>query len=127
MKILLVNRYGYKHIVLSENGKRKTYTVHKLVALAFIPNPDNKETVNHKDGVKSNCKAKNLEWATHKEQKEHAIRNGLCNKNVDALKESNILKSRKVIFRGEKYNSINEAKRKNGVHQRVVAREGAFI
>jgi hypothetical protein len=57
-------------------GKNKTYrrTVHRLVALAFIPNPENKKTVNHKDGVRTNNVITNLEWATHSENKLHSFR-----------------------------------------------------
>ena len=42
-----VDKYGYERVVLTKNGIRKTYSVHKLVALAFIPNPENKTTINH--------------------------------------------------------------------------------
>lgn len=72
-----VDRYGYETIVLTKDGMRKNYTIHKLVALAFIPNPENKPTVNHKDGNKLNNNVSNLEWATHKEQKVHAWNNNL--------------------------------------------------
>ena len=57
-------------------GKNKIYrrTVHRLVALAFIPNPENKKTVNHKDGVRTNNVITNLEWATYSENKLHSFR-----------------------------------------------------
>lgn len=121
-----IDKYGYKHVVLSSNKIRKTYTVHQLVGTTYIENPEKKETINHKDGNKLNNCVDNLEWATQKEQKEHAIKHNLCNKNIEALSKSNKRKSREVIFRGIKYNSINEAKRKTGTHQRVIAKEGVF-
>ena len=55
---------GYKKIDLWNNGKKKTYNVHRLVAETYIPNPDNLPEVNHKDEVKSNNNVANLEWST---------------------------------------------------------------
>ena len=55
----------------------KLHGVHRLVAKAFIPNPKNKPEVNHKDGVKAHCWKGNLEWATTKENSDHAVVNGL--------------------------------------------------
>lgn len=71
----------YKYVVLSNNKIKKTISVHRLVAIAFIPNPENKRTVNHKDGNKENNYMSNLEWATDSEQTIHAISNGLRSSN----------------------------------------------
>ena len=57
---------GYKHICLRKNGVTKCYKVHRLVALAFIPNPDNKPQINHIDENRSNNNVENLEWCTAK-------------------------------------------------------------
>lgn len=54
-----------------------TQRVARIVATAFIPNPDNKPTVNHKNGIKTDNRADNLEWATRSEQMIHAYKNGL--------------------------------------------------
>lgn len=78
-----VDKYGYERVVLTKNGIRKTYSVHKLVALAFIPNPENKTTINHIDGNKRNNNVSNLEWATEKENQNHKWKNGLANYNRD--------------------------------------------
>jgi hypothetical protein len=68
---------GYLHIKLFKNGVRKYYSIHRIVALNFIPNPENKPQVNHKDGNKSNNTVENLEWVTSKENIIHSIENGL--------------------------------------------------
>ena len=60
------DRYGYLSVVLSCNGKCKTTNVHRLVAKAFLPNPDNLPQVNHKDEVKLNNCVDNLEWCSAK-------------------------------------------------------------
>ena len=74
-----LDKYGYKTIVLSKNGKRHNYTIHRLVAKAFIPNPNNLPQVNHKDGDKLNNNIENLEWCTCKENQKHKWKNGLAN------------------------------------------------
>ena len=63
---LFKDRYGYLSVVLSCNGKYKTTTVHRLVAQAFILNPDNLPQVNHRDEDKINNNVENLEWCTAK-------------------------------------------------------------
>ena len=78
-----IDKYGYETIVLTKDGIRKNYTIHKLVALAFIPNLENKTTINHKDGNKRNNNVSNLEWATEKENQVHKWKNGLANYKRD--------------------------------------------
>jgi len=69
------NTGGYKTVMLYdyETKKSRSKMVHRLVAQAYIPNPENKRTVNHKDGVKDNNHLDNLEWMTHKENLTHAV------------------------------------------------------
>lgn len=62
---------GYPKVSLFKNNKRKCFMVHRLVAQAFIPNPDNLETVNHKDEVKTNNCVENLEWMSDLDNKRY--------------------------------------------------------
>ena len=59
------NIKGYKRVSISSHSKDKSFLVHRLVALAFIPNPDNLPQVNHKDENKSNNRVENLEWCSN--------------------------------------------------------------
>lgn len=68
---------GYYKVELYKNGKSKMMYVHRLVATAFIPNPDKKPQVNHIDGNKANNVLSNLEWASRRENQLHAIYHGL--------------------------------------------------
>lgn len=70
---------GYLRVYLYKNGKRKHHKVHRLVAHAFIPNPEHKSQVNHIDGNKKNNSVTNLEWVTDEENKLH--RNKILNYN----------------------------------------------
>lgn len=70
---------GYQNAHLCKLSKYTTISIHRLVALAFISNPDNRPQVNHIDGNKQNNHISNLEWATAKENINHAWDNGLSN------------------------------------------------
>lgn len=72
----------YRAVTLCEDGKRQETLIHRLVALAFIDNPDDKPCVNHIDGDKLNNHVSNLEWVTHKENTTHAMESGLRRSTV---------------------------------------------
>lgn len=93
-------KYGY--IELWKNNKGTKYRVHRLVATHFIPNPDNKEQVNHIDGNKKNNTVSNLEWVTCKENIRHAIDNNLSSIKYGSKNHSAKLKEEDIIYIREK-------------------------
>ena len=76
------NTSGYLETVICDKGRRINVSIHRLVAEAFVKNPENKPAVNHKDGDKLNNVYTNLEWTTNKENNDHAIRIGLRSAKV---------------------------------------------
>lgn len=69
---------GYWRVGLWMGGRRTSHIVSRLLATAFIPNPEGKPFVNHRDGDKKNNRLENLEWCTAQENTKHAWINGLC-------------------------------------------------
>lgn len=68
---------GYLQVRLSLNNKSTSYSIHKLTAIAFIANKENKLTINHINGIKTDNRVSNLEWSTHSENIKHAFETGL--------------------------------------------------
>lgn len=64
---------NYRAVSLSKDNKKTSYNIHRLVATAFLSNPENKKTVNHKDGNAANNRVENLEWATYSENERHSF------------------------------------------------------
>jgi hypothetical protein len=98
-----IDRYGYVKRILSKKGKGYNFTEHRLVALAFIDNPENKATINHKNGIKTDNRVENLEWCTNQENMRHAIETGLKDhKGIKhhkcKLTEEQVLEIRKIGF-----------------------------
>ena len=97
---------GYHNVSFSVDGKVSKHKVHRLVAMAFIDNPENKYTVNHIDGNKTNNKVNNLEWATLSENNKHAYNTGLFttfgeNQPTSILKYDEVKKIRELYKTGD--------------------------
>lgn len=92
-----IDQKGYHRIRVTIEREKKGFKLHREVAKAFIPNPNNKPQVNHKDGKKNNNSASNLEWATNKENAHHAIKNGLWDSVFDGAKKENERRKRAII------------------------------
>lgn len=73
IRTLRISNNGYPIVSI----RKSIYTIHRLLAIAFIPNPENKPVVNHKDGNKLNNNVNNLEWCTHSDNIKHAFKMGL--------------------------------------------------
>lgn len=117
---------GYAKVRLLRNGEDKTMRVHRLVAEAFIPNPDNKGTVNHKDGNKQNNIVTNLEWVDRSEQMHHAYglglktsRSGIYNSNAK-LTEAQVREIKKIYVPQSKQFGTVALAEKYGVSNRVI-------
>jgi DNA-binding NarL/FixJ family response regulator len=96
---------GYYMVGLSHNNKSNPKRVHRLIANAFIPNPNNKPQINHINGIKTDNSILNLEWCNHSENMEHAFRIGLANntgeKNgMSKLNSSKVLEIKTMLVNG---------------------------
>lgn len=128
--ILSLNRLthcGYRKASLSRNGKAKEHRIHRLVAEHFIPNPDGKETVNHKDGNKLNNRADNLEWASRSEQVFHSYElnlkarmGGVDNPNAK-LNDEQVREIRSIYQRNSKDFGTVALGKKYGVSHKVIS------
>lgn len=117
---------GYAKARLMHQGKDKTVRIHRLVAETFIPNPENKETVNHKDGDKTNNFANNLEWVNRTEQMHHAYDLGLKASRIGSdnynakLTDEQVREIRKLYVRQSKEFGTVALAKKYGVTNRVI-------
>ncbi|WP_147417193.1 NUMOD4 domain-containing protein [[Ruminococcus] lactaris] len=98
---------GYPIVSISVNAKRKICTVHRLVASAFLDNPEKFRDVNHKDGNKRNNYVENLEWTSHGENIKHSY---------NVLKQARNCKPIKCVDTGVVYSSCKEASDLTGIN-----------
>lgn len=107
-----VNRNGYLIVHLS-NRVAKTFYIHRLVAMAFVPNPDGLPQINHKNEIKTDNRVENLEWCTAKYNMNFGTRTQRMKKNrsfsVMQIDESGVVVS--------VYDGISEAERETGINR----------
>lgn len=98
-------RGRYPRVVLCKDKKMYTKSIHKLMAKAFLPNPENKSDVNHINGDSKCNRLSNLEWNTHAENMKHAYEHGLVNFPVYG---GNPKKKIRIVETGQIFDSISE-------------------
>lgn len=118
-----ISKSGYVSIQLCLETSKKNFYLHRLLAIYFIPNIDNKLFVNHINGTKHDNRLCNLEWVSHSENMIHAFKNGLCkvhDKLKDLQKEMSDNKKKKVYHYDsykqllKVFNSVREAEESLG-------------
>lgn len=102
----ILDEWGYEKVSLSKGGKCVSRKVNRLVAQAFIPNPNNYPQVNHKDGIKTHNYIENLEWCTASQNMKHCFENGMSDWRTKV----------KIIETGQVFNSLSECARAIGGH-----------
>lgn len=115
-----LNKNGYYEVALSKNGVLKSFLLHRLIAIHFLDNKDNLQQVNHKNGVKTDNRLDNLEWATISENTKHAFDNNLNNFKERALNNLTKINSKTtykkvILYKDDKefvFNSVKEASEK---------------
>lgn len=105
------DRYGYLRVTFSKDGVTSRTSVHRLVATAFLANPENKPFINHKDVNPQNNHVDNLEWCTHSENMLYCVKMGRSTYSMAAKKTAEAKRARKeAILRaklGTKFVSMN--------------------
>ena len=107
-----ISIYGYKVVLLYNHGKRRSHFVHRLVAFAFIPNPNNLPQVNHINGVKTDNAVTNLEWCNNQQNMKHAHKIGLITKQMMSQARNHLKKPVLKILNGvvvARYDSLAQA------------------
>lgn len=119
-----INKYGYLSIRLRKEGSTKAFTIHRLVAMTFIPNPNNYPSVNHIDENKLNNTVSNLEWCTIKYNNLYNNRQDRINEKLRDINPNSIqvYQYSKDGILLNKYRSIRDASRLTGINRSIIKR-----
>lgn len=107
--LALCKTKGYLRVFLRNNDTAKSQSVHRLVAMAFIPNPENKPSINHKDCHRNNNRVDNIEWCTAKENTAHALslnRMKPCKNNSEKQRQDISIRSKRPVAIYDKTNKL---------------------
>ena len=115
-----IDRYGYLKVVLNKEGQVGYFTTHRLVALAFIDNPFNKPSVDHKNTIRTDNRVENLRWLTQKEQLNDNELSKIRHSEAREKATNSRKKKVRCITTGEEFECINDAVRKYNVADKCI-------
>lgn len=121
----IVNKNGYVHITLVKDGIKKQFLLHRIIAITFLPNPNNLPCVNHKSEDKQDNKVSNLEWCTHKYNLEYSNCMDLFLSKKKRVGQYNTSGELLNVFDG-----VREAFRQTGIDYRNISKScicGSYI
>lgn len=116
------NNDGYLRVKLYKNNTKSNKSIHRLVAEAFIPNPENKPQVNHVNEDKTNNSLDNLEWMTAKENINHGTRNKRVSKAISKSNSIPIIATNIKNGESTEFYGISECGRQLGLHQQNISK-----
>lgn len=122
VKHILDKATGYYLVTLVHEGKRRNAFVHRMVAVFFIDNPENKPQVNHIDGNKQNNSINNLEWVTPQENARHAVELGLCDERRKAQEVAILQYNADKSTLVREHVSLHEAGRVTNIHWQNISK-----
>lgn len=138
IKNTYISKVGYPSVTLCVNKNSRCYSIHRLVAMAFIPNPENKPCIDHINTIKTDNRIENLRWCTHKENSNNEITlkrvieksksKEAMRKSLETKRENGSNTAPKYVYQFDKngkfikrYDSIMDASRQNGIRNSLIS------